>query len=162
MQGTQVWLLLREDSTRHRATKPMSHNCWAGTLEFLCSQEKPLQGEAHARSLSTIREQPLFTAARKSRCTAMKSLSARTKTQYSQNILLKVSILPKAKYGFNEISIKIPMTFLMTEIVKPILKSIMESQGISDSQNNLEQTKREDPPTLADFKTYKKATVIRT
>ena len=75
----------------------------------------------------------------------MKSLSARTKTQYSQNILLKVSILPKAKYGFNEISIKIPMTFLMTEIVKPILKSIMESQGISDSQNNLEQNKAGGP-----------------
>ena len=47
MQGTRVWLLLREDSTCHRATKPMCHNWWAGALEFLCSQqEKPLEGEA--------------------------------------------------------------------------------------------------------------------
>ena len=29
MQGTQVQALGREDSTCHRATKPMHHNCWS-------------------------------------------------------------------------------------------------------------------------------------
>ena len=33
MQGTQVWALVREDPTCHRATKPMSHNYWAWALE---------------------------------------------------------------------------------------------------------------------------------
>ena len=29
MQGKQVWLLIKEDPTCHRATKPMHHNYWA-------------------------------------------------------------------------------------------------------------------------------------
>ena len=33
MQGTRVWTLVREDPTCYRATKPMSCNYWACTLE---------------------------------------------------------------------------------------------------------------------------------
>ena len=33
MQGTWVRALVREDPTRHRATKPMLHNYWACALE---------------------------------------------------------------------------------------------------------------------------------
>ena len=48
LQGTWVQSLVREDSTCHRATKPMGHNYWAhvpriGALQW----EKPPQWEAH-------------------------------------------------------------------------------------------------------------------
>ena len=33
MQWTRVRALVQEDSTCHRATKPMRHNCWACALE---------------------------------------------------------------------------------------------------------------------------------
>ena len=32
MQRTQVWCLIQDDSTCHRATKPMCHNYWACAL----------------------------------------------------------------------------------------------------------------------------------
>ena len=61
MQGTWVQSLVWEDSTCHRATKPVRHNYWACTLEptshnywartpRACApqQEKPPQQEAHA------------------------------------------------------------------------------------------------------------------
>ena len=32
MQGTWVWALVQEDPTCHRATGPVSHNCWACAL----------------------------------------------------------------------------------------------------------------------------------
>ena len=35
MQGSWVWSLVREDSIRCRATKPMSHNFWAHVLEVV-------------------------------------------------------------------------------------------------------------------------------
>ena len=44
-----VWSLLQEDSTCHRASKPMCHNYWAPALQ----QEKWPQGEAHAPQLET-------------------------------------------------------------------------------------------------------------
>ena len=44
-----VWSLLQEDSTCHRASKPMCHNYWAHALQ----QEKWPQGEAHAPQLET-------------------------------------------------------------------------------------------------------------
>ena len=69
MQETQVWALVREDPTHHRATKPVRHNylaCSSGAHEpqllSLCAattearvprahapqQEKPPQWEARA------------------------------------------------------------------------------------------------------------------
>ena len=42
MQGTQVWSLVREDPTCHRATKPVCHSYRVRALQ----QEKPLQWDA--------------------------------------------------------------------------------------------------------------------
>ena len=61
MQGTRVQALVRQGPTCHKATKPVSRNCWACTLEPVShdywarvprarapQQEKPLQWEATA------------------------------------------------------------------------------------------------------------------
>ena len=69
MQGTWVQSLAWEDSTCHRATKPMYHNYWAPSLrahklkllspsptttEAHASQQgKPLQWEVHALQLES-------------------------------------------------------------------------------------------------------------
>ena len=45
-----------------------------------------------------------------------------------------MSVLPKANYRFNTISIKIPVTFFA-----PILKIHIEYQGTQNRQNNLEK-----------------------
>ena len=68
VQGTQLWSLLREDSTCCRATKTTGHNCWACALQ----QEKPLQWEAH-----TPQRAASITASRE-------NLSIATKTQHRQ------------------------------------------------------------------------------
>ena len=41
MQGTRVWSLVQEDSACHRATKLVSHRCWAHALEPVSCNEKP-------------------------------------------------------------------------------------------------------------------------
>ena len=53
MQVTQVWSLVWEDPTCHRATKPVHHNYWALCTQSLCSA---------AREATTIRS--LHTATR--------------------------------------------------------------------------------------------------
>ena len=76
MQGTRVRALVREDPTCRGATKPVSHNYWACTLEPAChnywalvlragapQQEKPPQWEARALQwraapLAATRESP--------------------------------------------------------------------------------------------------------
>ena len=67
MQGTRVWVLVREDPTCRGATKPVSHNYWACALEpashnywahvsraHAPQQEKPPRWEAHALQQSSI------------------------------------------------------------------------------------------------------------
>ena len=58
MQGTQVWSLAREGSTRHRVTKACG----------------PQQGKSHSeKPVHRSKEQPLLTAPRESPGTLMKS-----------------------------------------------------------------------------------------
>ena len=90
IQGTQIQSLVQEDSTCHRATKPVYHNysheltCHSylsPRAQSLCSTTR----EATViRSPSTrTREEPLFTATRKSLHTA-------TKTQCSHKTINKL------------------------------------------------------------------------
>ena len=54
VHGTQVWSLVQEDYTCHRATKPMSHSCWAHALQW----EKSRQREAYALQLDSSPHSP--------------------------------------------------------------------------------------------------------
>lgn len=74
MQGTWIQFLLWEDSTYHGATKPVCPNCWAHTLEPLCSVTREATGEGCAQEQE---RPPLLAAARE-------SLRTETKTQHSQ------------------------------------------------------------------------------
>lgn len=68
---------------------------------------------------------------------------------------------PKSIYGFCAIPIKIPTVFAKAE--KSILKIYMESQGTLKSQKkNLENDNKFRGFMLPDFKTYYKATIIKT
>ena len=51
--------------------------------------------------------------------------------------IVKMTILPKAIYRFNAISIKLPMAFFM-ELEKKTLKICMETQKTRNSQSSLE------------------------
>ena len=80
--GYKGVILIREDPSCHRATKPVHHNYWTWALEprncsywalkpmcpraWAQQQEKPLQGETHA---STEEYSPL-TATRESSCSS--------------------------------------------------------------------------------------------
>ena len=87
MQGTRVQCLVQEDSTSHRATKPVHHNQWARTLQpasphywtrvpgaCALQQDKPPQWEGRA-------PQPRVAL----RAATRESPRKGTKTQHSQN-----------------------------------------------------------------------------
>ena len=68
-------------------------------------------------------------------------------------VIVKMSILPKAIYRFNEISIKISMTFFYrTRTNNP--KIYMEPRKTLNSQNNLEKKEQSWSIMLPDFRLY--------
>ena len=75
--------------------------------------------------------------------------------------IVKISTLPKATYGFSEIPIKIPMTFLI-EIEQKNPTICIELQKTLDSQSNLEKNDQSGGITLPDFKLYYKTIIIKT
>ena len=82
MQGTWVWSLAQEDSTHHRATKPMSHNYGAHTPQLL----KPLHPELMLHNKrSYCNEKPVhFDEEWAPLAVTRESLCGATKTQCNQ------------------------------------------------------------------------------
>ena len=72
--------------------------------------------------------------------------------------IVKMAILPKVIYRFNDIPIKLPLTFFIKKHFKPH----MESQKNPHSQEILSKKNKARGITLPDFKLYYKATVIKT
>ena len=74
--------------------------------------------------------------------------------------IVKMSILPKAIYRCNAISIKLPTVFFRARPNNFII--CMEIQKTSNSQRNLEDKNGTGRINLPDFRLYYKATVFKT
>ena len=74
--------------------------------------------------------------------------------------IVKMSLLPKPKYGFNAIPIKIPIA-VFSELTLPILNTYVEPQKTPNSQRILGKYKV-GGIMLLKFKLYYKSTIIKT
>lgn len=75
--------------------------------------------------------------------------------------VIKMLILPKEIYTYSAFPIKIPLMFL-AEIEKLILKFIWHYKGPHIPKTVLKKKNKTGELTLSDFRTYCKATVIKT
>ena len=74
---------------------------------------------------------------------------------------VKMAILSKALYRFNVVLIKTPIVFF-AEIEKPTQKFIWYFKGSQKAKTILKKKNKVGRLKLPDFKTYYKATVIKT